>query len=248
VDSKITVDDIETLFIYPASKITCPDVAGYQFGFMYMAVIVDRDNPNHIVTINDGLCGNGSLYEMSLAAAQDLEETYGIENAFSEAIADKIKFYTQVVPYREGIVSAYRTSTAEPATTPSVTSPATSTPDTDEPDQIPNTTNTVKFEVKAVGSGGNILVDWTESSSIEISSGAQLYFRWDASDYQQCLPFLQDNGDYSLTRKNRAMVSGNTETEQYNVTEKNAVYRIECGGQKNKEVEVDVREVSVIIK
>ena len=101
--------------------------------------------------------------------------------------------------------------------------------------------------MKAVGQNGQTLADWTTAERIEISGGTQLYFRWDGTAYQQCLPFLNDNGNYALTVSNRAMVSGNTEAEGYNVSERSAVYRLECGGQRNNEFGVDAREIEVVV-
>ena len=118
----------------------------------------------------------------------------------------------------------------------------------DQTNTLPNLTNTIVFEVKAVGSGGNVLVDWSQAEQITIASGVQLYFRWNGTDYQQCLPFLNDNGNYALTVRNRAMTTGNTESEGYNMNERSGVYRIECGGQRNNEFGVDNREIEVVVR
>ena len=122
------------------------------------------------------------------------------------------------------------------------------TTSTTTPTQSPNLTNEIVFEVKAVGSDGKLLADWIETEEITISEGVNLYFRWDGSSYQQCLAFLNDNGNYSLTRSNRAMVTGNTEEEHYDVTERSATYKMECGGQRNNEFGVDAREIKVLVQ
>ena len=44
------------------------------------------------------------------------------------------------------------------------------------------------------------------------------------------------------------MTTGNTESEGYDVPETSAIYRIECGGQRNGEFGVDTREIKIIIK
>lgn len=109
----------------------------------------------------------------------------------------------------------------------------------------PNKTNTVAFEVKVMAVNGDIISNWATSTTATVPTGGQLQFRWTASDYAQCLPFLNDGGQYALKAKNRIMTIGNTETEGYNVPEVTGVYRIECGGQKNGESGVDERSVSV---
>ena len=43
------------------------------------------------------------------------------------------------------------------------------------------------------------------------------------------------------------MTTGNTESEQYNITERTGVYKIECGGQRNNEFGVDYREIEVTV-
>jgi hypothetical protein len=95
---------------------------------------------------------------------------------------------------------------------------------------------------------GKVLADWAAVESITISSGVQLYFRWNGTAYQQCLPFLNDNGNYALRARNNNMTTGDTESDGYDVPEANTTYRIECGGQRNNEFGVDTREIEVIIR
>lgn len=109
----------------------------------------------------------------------------------------------------------------------------------------PNSTNTIAFEVKVMAVNGDIITNWSTSTAVTVPTGGQLQFRWTASDYTQCLPFFNDNGQYALKAKNRIMTIGNTETEGYNVPEVSGNYRIECGGQKNDESGVDERSVTV---
>jgi hypothetical protein len=44
------------------------------------------------------------------------------------------------------------------------------------------------------------------------------------------------------------MVSGDTEAEMFNVTERSATYRLECGGQRNNEFGVDAKEIAVTLQ
>lgn len=109
----------------------------------------------------------------------------------------------------------------------------------------PNSTNTIAFEVKVMAVNGDIITNWSTSTAVTVPTGGQLQFRWTASDYTQCLPFFNDNGQYALKAANRVMTIGNTETEGYNVPEVSGNYRIECGGQKNDESGVDERNITV---
>lgn len=109
----------------------------------------------------------------------------------------------------------------------------------------PNKTNTIAFEVKVTKSNGDIITNWSTSTVAEIPAGGEIRIRWTASDYAQCLPFLNDNGKYALQAADRTMTVGNTEREGYDVPEVTGIYRIECGGQKNGESGVDQRSVKV---
>ncbi|MEX2340706.1 MAG: hypothetical protein WD605_00080, partial [Candidatus Paceibacterota bacterium] len=248
-----TASDIHSVFIYPSANVPCSsDLPDFSRGFMYTAVINDPEDANNYYAVTDGRCGHGSPEELVIETARHLSERYSIEDVTANNINAKTAFRIDSVLFTPSITKVPKTSIN---TTPVVpTEPEEPTPTepnlpTDEtPTQVPNITNEVVFEVKAVGSDGRILADWVETEKITISQGVQVYFRWDGSQYQQCLPFLNDNGNYSLTRKNRAMTTGNTEEEQYNVTERSAIYRVECGGQKNSEFGVDAREIEVMMQ
>lgn len=116
----------------------------------------------------------------------------------------------------------------------------------------PNTTNSIVFEIKAVDANGNILNDWQAVDSLVIPTGAQIFLRWSAPEYVQCLPYLNDKSQYSLTAINRTMIStmlsGNTEQSGYDVAEENVTYRIECGGQRNGEFGVDSKSIQVTVQ
>ncbi|MEX0917779.1 MAG: hypothetical protein WDZ93_01330 [Candidatus Paceibacterota bacterium] len=111
---------------------------------------------------------------------------------------------------------------------------------------IPNTTNEVVFEAKASRNGATV-VNWS-TGAITLAVGDQLHLRWNAENYQRCLPFIADNGAYSLSRNDLRLVSGNTEAEGYDLTERTGTYRVECDGQLNGENGVDERRIEVRIQ
>jgi len=145
-------------------------------------------------------------------------------------------------------MSSLITETSEKIVSTSTVATVPETTTTEEESFKPNVTNEITFEVKAVDSQGQTILNWTSAPSVNVSNDSELYFRWNGSSYQQCLPFLNDNGNYSLTVRNRAMTTGDTESEGYNISERSAVYSIECGGQRNNEFGVDDRSIEVIIK
>ena len=114
----------------------------------------------------------------------------------------------------------------------------------DEP--RPVDTNTVGLEVKVKNEAGQAIHDWVKGN-VTIGPSDALFFRWDASEYAQCLPFLADNGTYALTRAGDIkMLTGNTETEGFNVFERTGLYHIECSGKNGSQV-VDTGSIFVTI-
>ncbi len=111
----------------------------------------------------------------------------------------------------------------------------------------PNLTNQVEFEIKVVDQNNATTQDWNSAPMIRVHQNSTIYFRWSANEYQQCLPFLQDNGKYALTNRNQTMLTGNTESEGYALIPQTATYHIECGGQRNGEYGVDERSINVIL-
>ncbi len=243
-----SVANIANIFIYPNAAVSCPDVAGYQDGYMYTATINDPDRPGYMTLVTEGRCGNGDEADFMADALRQLEDRWGFTGAIADSTVDKVRFRFEETPYNPGLASVYvgtdtpsGSTDLEPATSdPGPTATSTT--------QLPNLTNTITFEVKAVGSNGNVLADWSQAERITVAPGVQLYFRWNGTDYQQCLPYLNDNGNYALTVRNRAMTTGNTENEGYNINERSGVYRIECGGQRNNEFGVDAREIEVEVR
>lgn len=120
---------------------------------------------------------------------------------------------------------------------------------------VPNNTNVIDFEVRSLGTGSIDAVggsvspgSWTPGNLL-IKAGEQLAFRWNASQYESCIPFLADNGTYALSRRGDSkMLTGNTETEGFNINERNGEYRIECAGQSNGEEGVDTKIINITIK
>jgi|GEM_PF-4350269 len=250
VSKRLTSSDIQSVFIYPNSSLSCPAVEGYSVGFMYTAIIANPVNSNQLLKITDGRCGSRDPLLMAEETAKHLNEAYGIKDVTFDNLKSKITFRNDQVIFVPGTSNIPLNKTDQTPSVPEETedhTDQTPTLPTDETGKTPNLTNEITFEVKAVA-GNEVLVDWTDADKITISPDVQLYFRWDGTAYQQCLPFLNDDGQYSLTSSNRAMLTGNTESEQYNVRERSSVYKIECGGQRNNEFGVDNRQIEVIIK
>lgn len=173
-----------------------------------------------------------------------------------DSVANYTNFGALTMPtFSGGTVSNTRSTSTLQTLLDSIWNRGTSTP-TGTPGAIdgsilggggtkPNKTNTIAMEVKVTGANGSVVNNWSTSTTMSVPQGGQLHFRWTASDYTQCLPFLNDNGRYALQVNNRTMTIGNTETEDYDVPEITATYKIECGGQKNGEMGVDHRTVRV---
>lgn len=246
VNSDIRASDISGIFIYPLADVACPVIEGSSSGFAYNVVVKDRADPDQVTIIADARCGTGDAAALTEETARHLSEKYGISDMTYSTAIDKTTFRFEPIIHSAGVFTAYIGETTPDTETP--TEPTVEEPAATSTTQLPNLTNEIVFEVKAVGSDGSVLSNWRTAESITIPASAQLYFRWTGSAYQQCLPFLNDNGNYSLTVKNRAMTTGNTESEQYNITERTGVYKIECGGQRNNEFGVDYREIEVTVQ
>ena len=241
----LSVDDVESVYIYPNAPVPCPLIGGYSDGYVFIAVLNDRTDQNKVTTITSALCGEGDAPTLVSETANNLATDFGITGASYETLADKTYFRTEAITFDAGIETLNVTTETE------VISTSTEGLPEDVPEDtvfVPNVSNDVVLEVKAVGADGKILSDWSAATSINISSSVSLYFRWDGSAYQQCLPFLQDAGNYALTRKDKAMLKGDTESEGFNVPERTASYRVECGGQRNNEFGVDERVVEVTVQ
>lgn len=250
ISTELDANDIKAVNIYPNSTLVCPDLPELSQGFMYTVVLTDPANTQKYINITDGRCGSNDPLLMAAETARHLQVHYGVSDVTYDSIANKTSFRTEAAAFIPGVTSMVIGSTSSAETSPTLPedNETPETTPTSTPSQLPNLTNTIVFEVKAVGSDGKILADWVDTEKITISPTVQLHFRWKANDYQQCLPFLNDNGNYSLTRSNRAMITGDTELENYSVTERSGVYRLECGGQRNNEFGVDAREIEVTVQ
>lgn len=245
-ESNVTSADIRSVFIYPNAAVECPDIPDYDKGYAYVAVLNNRGHENRVTTLTTGRCGTGDMATLVAETAKNLAEEFGIKDVTYESIKDKTFVRSEQIYYTPSIVDV----DLSPAPVKPNESAVQPTPvdDQGKPVFVPNTTNTLVFEVKAVGSNGSVISDWKQTESISISSGSQLFFRWNGKDYQQCLPFFQEAGNYALTRQDTTMITGNTESEGYNLTERTGTYRIECGGQRNNEYGVDERKLEVTIQ
>lgn len=238
--------DILSLTLHTNTNMECRNG---ESGFVYSALISDPDDPSKGYYISDGRCGEGNASSMVKESIRHLSDKYRASDDVSEDVINNIIFNSQSTEYSPKVskIQLRDTEKTQPETpTPEPTTPTETQPTTS--DSLPNLTNNITFEVKIIGGDGSMLADWTEADTINLSGNVELYFRWDGTAYQQCLPFLQDNGNYSLTRINSAMTSGDTEAEGYNVPERSGTYRIECGGQKNNELGVDAKEIEVNIQ
>ncbi len=99
--------------------------------------------------------------------------------------------------------------------------------------------NALGLEVKVKNKNGLLVQDWVKGNPT-IGPTDQIFLRWNVAGYAQCLPFVADNGNYALTRPaaNSKMLSGNTETENYNLLERSGLYYIECSDTAGEDVEV----------
>jgi len=248
ISSDIRASDISGIFIYPLADVNCPVIEDSSGGFAYNVVVKDRANPDQVTIIADARCGTGDAAALTEETARHLSDKYGISDMTYSTAVDKTTFRFEPIIHSPGVFTANIGET-NPNTEPETpTKPEVTEPTSTSTALLPNLTNEIVFEVKVVNTNGTVLSNWSTAESITIPASAQLYFRWTGSAYQQCLPFLNDNGNYSLTVKNRAMTTGNTESEQYNITERTGVYKIECGGQRNNEFGVDYREIEVTVQ
>ena len=244
----LSADDIERLIIYTNTDMQCPhDVPGYDRGFMYKAILKDRGDPNYRIVISDGRCGTGNMNEYVTEAVRHLREAHRVRNVSVNSVQNKTFSVSERLPFSisssrifVGVTDEEESQTSPPVVTGNEASGAALV--------IPNRTNAVTLEIKAIGADGKVLSDWIRTTGVTISSDVQLHFRWSANEYEQCLPFLQDGGSYALAKGGASMTTGNTETDGFNVPEKSAVYRVECGGQRNGEYGVDERAIEVVVQ
>ena len=97
------------------------------------------------------------------------------------------------------------------------------------PTSTPIVNKDIGLEVKIKDKDDKTVIDWSRLN-ITMRSTDKLYFRWDASEFSQCLPFFNDNGNYALTRGSTKMTTGNTETEGFFITTRTGSYYVECAG------------------
>lgn len=135
---------------------------------------------------------------------------------------------------RTGPESEFPPRRSDPAPQQSTTTPrhsdeipqsSTSTPRHSDPVPSPNS---ISFEARVTNQNGEVITDWT-SSPVSIRESHVLHFRWDAPGYTRCLPYINDNGQYSLRHSSSLdMTTGNTEETDFEVPLRNTAYRIQC--------------------
>ena len=225
-----TAENIERIYIYPDVEVSCPRVPGLSRGYVYELMMLELDGTNRGRIVTAARCGSGDSNMVIDAIINHMIAVYDFAPIERSEVIDKIFVVPGIYEHEAGVIEYERPSVYEPL-------PLTGS--------LSNTTNTITFEVTASDEEGAILVDWT-TENLQINEAAELYFRWQATDYEQCQVYLNDGGEYRDTRAdNPALTTGNTATEGYDVPESTATYRIECSGQYNGESGVDVREVRV---
>lgn len=217
--------DVRSAFIYLNVPLECPDVPGFTEGYVY-EIVVDLENQSKDGVIYGGMCGTGTSEVYASEVAKDLTR----QGYFSEVDADTL---LNTLRFRYYETSASETEVAQDVN--------------QAPEAVYNPTNAITFEAKVSNADGSTAVDWT-TNNITMQSSQSLDFRWNAETYQRCLPFIGDNGGYSIAQGNDlALTSGDTEAEGYDVIERSSVYRIECDGQAGEEG-VDTREIEVNVQ
>ena len=236
----INMEDIRAVTVLFGVEVECPNVVGSNVPYAYETVIAREALPNAETdfALRAIRCGGGfERIDYVEQVANHMESLDG----FGEM--DRVRL-DEIIRFGDlGELLAIQPT--EEVEIP-VETPDTDLPPAEEEELLPNLTNEVAFEVKATDRDGNVLVDWVYGD-LTINEAVELHFRWDGQAYEQCLPFLADSGNYALTRSrvDANMTTGNTESEGYNINERSGTYRVECGGQRNLEFGVDVREIEV---
>lgn len=235
-DNVFDINDIKEITVYVGIDAECPAVLGLDKAYIYETVIYQSSIPDAPADgiIQEVRCGTGDPYTYAKEIGLHMQRVHGFTNLSAEKLLPITTFNFYNPPPQELDLSI------DPID-------STSTEDTPpEVELLPNITNTISLEVRATNDvTKQVIVDWS-TDNLVITPGVSLDFRWDGSDYQQCLPFLNDNGNYALTRNGLTdMTSGNTATEKYDIKEAAYTYIIECGGQRNNEFGVDRKTISV---
>jgi hypothetical protein len=240
-----TIDNVDALFVYPNAAVTCPDAPGLADGYAYKLLLTDYNNPNERVVVTDARCGVGDPLTIVAEIGHHLETDYGITPLPLDMLVDQAVFNDFPIEYEVGVVASRVVKVPEEGSSGADTVPEPNLEEIIPADAIPNTTNTIQFEVKVTDPDGNTLVDWT-TNGVMVDEGAELAFRWDGSDYGQCIPFLADGGRYSLTRPGEVVfISGNTEVESFDIFERTGQYRVQCDEQLNGEFGTDAKIITV---
>ncbi len=238
-DNIFDIRDIKEATVYVGIDSGCPAVLGLNHAYIYEVVVYQSSIPNAPADgiIQEVRCGTGEPLVYANEITNHLERVHGFANLNVNEFMTltTFNFYnpqSDNSPIDLGEIIDSESEVIDPDIAP-----------------LPNTTNTISFEVRAINKNSSTIIsDWS-SADLVINQDTKLDFRWDGNEYSQCLPFLNDNGNYAITVGTSAlMTTGNTEMENYEVTEATYPYRIECGGQRNNEFGVDSQTIEITIK
>ena len=206
---KFRLEDIETIEVItnPVDMVCTGSRKAYSYTLAYEAR--DSRTTTDVVTTERTTCGD-----------VDTELSYAVEIA---RYLEQAKNFETLDPIEVLEIIDFLTVTDTGSDSDDDTGENTGTTTEESTDSA-----NINFEAKVIGDDDSILQDWT-SDDLNIPNTSRLYLRWDAAEYTQCLPYLADNGQYTLQNiDNPLMLNGNTEDEGFNVPEKSGPYIIQC--------------------
>ncbi|MEZ4200221.1 MAG: hypothetical protein R3B69_01280 [Candidatus Paceibacterota bacterium] len=241
-DGLIDMDDIKSAIVYFGVDANCPNAPGLDQSYLYEIIIAKEAlyDSQRDVALRVARCGAGDKWSYVNAIASHLESQPAFGNIDRTVLYDMILFGDlRNLALIEPEVSEDTEFFSEPDDSSEEHTAAVV--------EIPNRTNTVEFEARVTNNTGAITTDWT-TGNLTVNQSDALSFRWEAGDYERCLPFLQDNGGYAFSYNDGAMTRGNTEVVGYTVPTQSGTYYIECAGQNNGEFGVDVKAIDIAIQ
>lgn len=234
-DRDFAAERIESLSVYLNIPVVCP-VVGETSGYVYHVELSGRTADGAMERRSAAFvrCGAGGPRTYAVEIAAHIEEQSGLKNIDVDALLEMMVFH-------------YNTPNVSLAALLESLRSASGTDESDDAEAIQNRTNEIVFEAKVTSASGSLVRDWS-ASNVALRRGEQLHLRWNAAAYARCLPFIADNGEYSLFHgSDIRMTTGNTQATGYDVFERTGSYRIECDGQTNGEEGVDIRTITVTV-
>jgi len=227
VRSSDLIEKIDVYFNLPF--VSCPDAPGVNKGYLYNVTLSNGDTVGHV------RCGTGSAYTYATQIALHMYNYEGFKDIQPDDVLNLVNFKFYYPGSNSGADTVVERNFDNVQSQPVVTLPVNS--------------NLISFEIKVSNSNGNTKYNWS-SGDVTISSSDIIAFRWDAAaEYDQCLLYLADNGRYSLSRtKDFTMVTGNTETESFDVIERSGPYRIQCNQDTENETGIDEKIINVTVQ